>query len=441
MRLHVGQIPRRHRFQRLPVSLTLEAKRFSVLLSCEARRSRALPARLRKIRYLNQNGWMQGLTLIGRVDARNDQRVFGIKEADRFAHIHVIGKTGTGKSTLLENMARQDLLQGRGTIVIDPHGDMVDRLYRSLSEEARSRTTYVDIADRSQPYGYNPLRHVGEKYAAIAASGLMDVFRKRWTDAWGVRMEHILRNTLLALLELPNATLADVPRLYSDKAFRRSVTAGTRNPAVRAFFEQEFDRLANTYRSDGLAPIQNKVGAFLADPLIRRFVTEPKSDLHFRREMDAGRSILINLSKGRLGEDSSSLLGGLIVTTIGLAAASRAEAAEAERRPSFIYIDEFQSFTTLAVVEMLTEMRKYAVGFTMAHQYLHQLALEVRHAILGNAGTLIAFRLGAEDAEIVSRELDRIFSPSDLLRLANRAMALRLMIDGQPSRPFSARTI
>jgi hypothetical protein len=268
----------------------------------------------------------------------------------------------------------------------------------------------------------------------------MDVFRKRWTDAWGVRMEHILRNTLLALLELPSATLADVPRLYSDKAFRRSVTAGIRNPAVRAFFEKEFDRLANTYRSDGLAPIQNKVGAFLADPLIRRFVTEPKSDLHFRREMDAGRSVLINLSKGRLGEDSSSLLGGLIVTTIGLAATSRAEAAEAKRRPSFIYIDEFQSFTTLAVVEMLTEMRKYAVGFTMAHQYLHQLAPEVRHAILGNAGTLIAFRLGAEDAEIVSRELDQIFSPSDLLRLANRSMALRLMIDGQPSRPFSAHT-
>ena len=383
---------------------------------------------------------MEGLTLIGRVDARNDKRLFGIKDSDRFAHIHVIGKTGTGKSTLLEEMARQDLLDGRGTIVIDPHGDMVDSLNRSLPTHIALATTYVDVADHSQPFGYNPLRHVGDRHTSIAASGLMDVFKKRWSDAWGVRMEHILRNTLLALLELPDATLADVPRLFSDRNFRRTVTAGARNPTVRAFFEKEFDRLANTYRSDGLAPIQNKVGAFLADPLVRRFVTEPKTDLHFRRKMDAGESILINLSKGRLGEDSASLLGGMIVTTLGLAAANRADSEEAVRRDTFIYIDEFQSFTTLAVAEMLAELRKYRVSFTMAHQYLHQLDPAVRHAVIGNAGTLIAFRVGAEDAEIISREFDSVFSPGDLLRLPNHHIAIRLMIDGEPSRAFSATT-
>lgn len=384
---------------------------------------------------------MSGITLIGRVEARNDRRVFGIKQADRFAHIHIIGKTGTGKSTLLESMARQDILQGLGTIVIDPHGDMVERICRSLPANERMKAIYVDAADPSQPYGYNPLRHVGERHAATAASGLMDVFKKRWADAWGVRMEHILRNTLLALLELPNATLVDVLRLFSDRAFRRAITAAIRNPTVRTFFEQEFDRLANSYRSDSLAPIQNKIGAFLADPLVRRFVTEPKIDLHFRREMDAGRSILVNLSKGRLGDDSSSLLGGMIVTTIGLAAASRADSAEADRRPTLVYVDEFQSFTTLAVAEMLAELRKYRVGFTMAHQYLHQLEPQVRHAILGNAGTLIAFRLGAEDADLISRELNGTFTASDLLRLPNRSIAVRLMIDGEPSRTFSAVTL
>jgi hypothetical protein len=381
------------------------------------------------------------ITLIGRVDARNDRRVFGINLADRFAHTHVIGKTGTGKSTLLEGMARQDLLHGIGTIVIDPHGDMVERIYRSLPPVRRSEIIYVDAANAVQPYGYNPLRHVGTRYAAVAASGLMDVFKKRWADAWGVRMEHILRNTLLALLELPNATLADVPRLFSDRSFRRAVTETTKNPTVRAFFEREFDRLANSYRSDGLAPIQNKVGAFLADPLVRRFVSEPAIDLHFRREMDAGRSILINLSKGRLGEDSSSLLGGMIVTTIGLASASRADVPEAERRATFVYIDEFQSFTTLAMAEMLAELRKYRVGFTMAHQYLHQLEPPVRHAILGNAGTLITFRLGAEDADPISRELNGTFTASDLLRLPNRSIVVRLMINGEPSRAFSAVTL
>jgi hypothetical protein len=269
----------------------------------------------------------------------------------------------------------------------------------------------------------------------------MEVFKKRWFDAWGVRMEHILRNTLMALLERPGATLADVLRLFSDRAFRHAVVASTRNPTVRAFFRNEFGKLASGFRSDGLAPIQNKIGAFLADPILRRFVTEPQSDIHFRREMDAGTSILINLSKGRLGDDSSSLLGGLIVTTIGLAAASRADIEEAARQPVLVYLDEFQNFTTLAVASMLAELRKYRVGFTMTHQYLHQLEPEIRHAVLGNTGTLIVFRVGSEDAVLLSNEFGGIFTAADLLRLPNYRIAVRLMIDGEPSRAFSAITL
>ncbi len=381
------------------------------------------------------------ITLIGQVEARNDRRVFGIRARDRFAHVHILGKTGTGKSSLLEGMAAQDIAAGAGVMVLDPHGDLVARLATKVPAGRRHEVIYLDAADRSQPYGYNPLRFVGERHIALAASGLMEVFKKRWADAWGVRMEHILRNTLMALLERPDATLRDILRLYADKAFRHQVTAAIRNPTVKAFFEKEFERLAFGYRSDGIAPIQNKVGAFLADPTLRRLVTEPEVDLHLRKVMDSGGVLLINLAKGRLGEDSSSLLGGLLATTIGLAAISRADVAPEFRRPVFVYIDEFQNFTTLALAEMLAELRKYAVGFVLANQYLHQLDAPVQHAVLGNAGTLISFRLGAEDAPLISREMEERFSPTDLLRLPNQHIAIRLLINGEPSRPFSARTL
>jgi len=335
-------------------------------------------------------------------------------------------------------MAEQDIAAGAGVVLLDPHGDLVTALAAAAPTKRRQDVIYLDAADRAQPYGYNPLRHVGERHIALAASGLMEVFKKRWSEAWGVRMEHILRNTLMALLERPDATMRDILRLYADRSFRRGVTAAIRNPVVKVFFEKEFERLAFGYRSDGVAPIQNKVGAFLADPVLRQFLTEPKVDLHLRRVMDDGGVVLVNLAKGRLGEDSASLLGGLIATTIGLAAMSRADIGQGERRPVFVYIDEFQNFTTLALANMLAEMRKYAVGFVVANQYLHQLDDEVQHAVLGNAGTLISFRLGAHDAALISRELVARFSPADLLQLPNRHMAIRLLIDGEPARPFSA---
>jgi type IV secretory pathway TraG/TraD family ATPase VirD4 len=276
---------------------------------------------------------------------------------------------------------------------------------------------------------------------ALAASGFLEAFKKLWPEAWGVRMEHILRNVLMALLELPDATMHDILRMLSDQRFRREVARSLRNETVRTFLEKEFERFSFGYRADGAAPIQNKVGAFLADPLLNRILTAAPEDLHIRQIMDEGKVLLVNLAKGRMGEDSSSLLGALLVTTIGLAAYSRADVPASSRRDFFVYVDEFQTFTTLSLANMLAELRKYRVGFTIAHQYLHQLEPDIRHAVLGNAGTLISFRVGAEDAPYLAREFRGRFTEIDLVELPNHAIYITLMIDGTPSRPFSATTL
>lgn len=372
---------------------------------------------------------------------RNDRRVFGIKNEDRFSHVYIIGKTGTGKSTLIETMEQQDLLAGRGFALIDPHGDLVKRVWESLSDAQRERVIYFNVPDPTQPYGYNPLRQVRPDRIPLAASGLMEALKKVWSEAWGVRMEHILRNALMALLERPDSTLPDILRLFSDQRFRKDVAAGLKNEPVKRFWEKEFERYSFGYRSDGVAPIQNKIGAFLADPVLQRLLTAPKIDLHLRKAMDDGQVLLVNLAKGYIGEDSSTLLGALLVTTLGLAAFTRADQPEASRRDFFVYIDEFQSFTTLALVNMLSELRKYRVGFTIAHQYLHQLEPDIRHAVLGNAGTLISFRVGAEDAPYLAREFEGTFDTLDLIRLENHHIFLKLMIDGMPSKPFSAESL
>jgi type IV secretory pathway TraG/TraD family ATPase VirD4 len=367
--------------------------------------------------------------------------VFGIKDDDRFSHVYIIGKTGAGKSTLLETMALQDIRRGAGLALIDPHGDLVERIASQIPHWRQPQVIYLNASDPHQPFGYNPLRHVRQDRISLAASGFLEVFKKMWPDAWGVRMEHILRNVLLALLEQPNSTMRDILRMLSDKTFRAGTAKSLKNPAVKNFLEKEFNQYSFGYRADGIASIQNKVGAFLADPILNRILTSSKSEIHVRKIMDEGKILLVNLAKGRLGEDSSSLLGGLLVTTIGLAAYSRADLPEDRRRHFFAYVDEFQTFTTMALANMLSELRKYRVGFTIAHQYLHQLAPEIRHAVLGNAGTIISFRVGAEDAPHIARELVGRFDEVDLVQLPNYSIYLKLMIDGSPSQPFSARTL
>ena len=382
-----------------------------------------------------------GISFFARTNARASSIPFGFRQPDRLFHAYLIGKTGTGKSTLLETLALQDIRAGHGCAVIDPHGDLVARLAHSIPESRKADSIYLDAPSPTQPFGYNPLRRVRYDKIPLAASGLMEAWKKLWTDAWGVRMEHVLRNALYALLETEGATLPDILRLMSDTGYRRQVVSSLRNEQVKDFWLSEFPKYNPRYRQETIAPIQNKVGAFLADPRLYRILVKPKIDLSFRKIMDEGKVLLVNLSKGELGEDSAALLGSLLVTTLSLAAFSRAETPEEKRKPFFLYIDEFQSMTTLSVAGMISELRKYGVGLVLANQHLAQLPPEVRSAVLGNVGTLIAFRLGPEDARIIAKELSPVFSEEDLMNLPNHDIYLRLMIDGRPSKPFSATTM
>lgn len=380
---------------------------------------------------------MEAVSTIGHTNFRNTHVPFGIRQLDRLSHLYVVGQTGVGKSTLLEQLALQDAKAGRGFAVIDPHGDMVENVHARLPSAARDRTSYFNATDPAQPFGYNPLRRVRADRIPLAASGLMETFHKLWPDAWGVRMEHILRNSLYALLEREGSTLPDILRLYSEKAFRRGVVAGIQNPVVHAFWLSEFANYPPRYAAEALAPIQNKLGAFLADPMLYRTLVNPAVDIRFRTLMDDGGILLVNLAKGVIGSDSAHALGSLLVSTLGLAAFGRAEVGQHNRRPFHLYVDEFQNFTTLSFANMLSELRKTGVGLTLAHQHLHQLEPEILHAVLGNAATLLSFRLGVEDAALLGRHFAPEFEPADLLNLPNRSFYLRLMIDGTPSRPFS----
>ncbi len=383
----------------------------------------------------------QDISYFAITNARNPHRTFGIKQADRLFHTYAIGKTGTGKTTLLETIALQDMLCGRGVTVIDPHGDLAERLVAQVPRSRERDLVYLNAPDLLQPYGYNPLRRVRADRIPIAASGLMEAFEKLWGEAWGVRMEHVLRNALYALIEFGEAKLPDILRILTEKSFQREVLARVKNDQVKAFWAKEFPNYNPRYRQESIAPIQNKVGAFLADPRLYRMFTSPPVDLHFRQIMDEGKILIVNLAKGRLGEDSANLLGALLVTTLGLAAFSRADVEEQNRPDYHVLIDEFQSFTTLSVANMVSELRKFHVGLVLAHQHLYQLEPEVRHAVLGNVGTLLSFRLGPEDANMIAREFEPAFVPQDVVNLPNHEIYLTLMIDGSPSKPFSAQTL
>ncbi len=366
---------------------------------------------------------------------------FGIRQTDRLHHLYAIGKSGVGKSTLLEVLIRQDIAAERGCALIDPHGDLAQRVYAYAEGVAPGRAIYLDAADMAQPYGYNPLRRVRYDKIPLAVSGFIETLRKLWPDAWGVRMEHVLRNSLYVLLEQPAATLLDILRLYTDDAFRTSVTRDLRNDVVRRFWQHEFENYPDRLKAEAVAPIQNKLGALLTDPRLHRILVTPQTDIRFRQIMDTGGILILNVAKGRLGEDAANVLGSLAVSTIGLAALSRAEDAPASRRPFFLFIDEFQSFTTLSTITMIPELRKYGVGLILAHQHLHQLEPEVRHAVLGNVGSFVLFRVGAEDAKILSAEFQPRFAPADMIELPNRSMYVKMMINGTPSVPFSATGI
>lgn len=387
------------------------------------------------------NGRREAVTLFAKTNFRDENHVFGIREADRRAHMYVIGKTGTGKSTLLEVLIDQDIRAGGGLALVDPHGDLVERVLARIPAERAGDVIYLNAPDFSDPLGFNPLESVSPDKRPLVASSLIEVFKKIWADSWGPRMEHILRNCVLTLLDQPEATLADILRLLDDYNFRKAAVGHVENPLVVDFWRREFAQYPDRFRAEIVAPIQNKVGAFLANPVLQAILTQPKSSFDLRQVMDEGKILLVNLAKGRMGSDNAALLGALLVASIGLAGLSRADIPEETRRDFYLYLDEFQTFTTQSMANMLSELRKYRVNLILAHQYMGQIEDEIRDAILGNAGTMIVFRVGPDDAEILAKELSPPFSSGSLMNLPNHHIYLKLMIDGVVSKPFSAVTL
>ncbi len=381
------------------------------------------------------------ITPIGKVNYRNDNRSFGIKDADRLEHIYVIGKTGTGKSTLLQNMAISDIESGNGFCVIDPHGDVAENLLNYIPEDRIKNVIYFNPADIENPIAFNPLKNVHPDFQYLVASGLISTFKKIWADNWGPRLENILRFSLLTLLQYRQATLLDIEPLLTDKSFRDSVLSTISEHSLHAFWTNEYDKWTNSFRNEAISPILNKVGIFSISPILRNIVGQHRRSFHLSKVMDEGKILIVNLAKGKLGEDVSGLLGSMLVTSIQLAALHRAKQEAHTRRSFFVFIDECHSFITHSIADILAESRKYGLSLFLAHQYIDQLTPEIRSAIFGNVGTMISFRIGATDAEYLAKEFHPIFNETDLVNLPRYCLYLKLMIDGTSSQPFSASTV
>ncbi len=385
------------------------------------------------------------ITYFAETDSRNKRTPFGIKAEDRTRHVYVIGKTGMGKSTLLENMAVQDIKNGEGLAFIDPHGKTADLLLDYVPQERIKDVVYFAPFDLEHPISFNVMEDVGHDRRHLVANGLMSAFKKIWVDAWSARMEYILNNILLALLEYPDSTLIGVNRMLADKDYRKKVVDNITDPAVKSFWLDEFAKYGERYMQEAGAAIQNKIGQFVSNPLVRNIIGQPKSTFDIRKLMDEKKILIVNLSKGRVGEANANLLGSMLITKIYLAAMSRADVSEQylkKHLPNFyLYVDEFQSFANESFADILSEARKYKLNLTIAHQYIEQMSEEVRAAVFGNVGTMIVFRVGAFDAEFLEKEVFPTFTKEDLVNLGYIQIYLKLMIDGVTSSPFSATTL
>ncbi len=385
-----------------------------------------------------------GVTYFAETDARNKRVPFGIKDDDRSRHMYLIGKTGMGKSTVLENMTIQDIENGNGLAFIDPHGKTADLFLEYIPEHRIKDVVYFAPFDTSFPISFNVMEDVGADKRHLVSNGLMSAFKKIWVDAWSARMEYILNNIMLALLEYPDSTLIGVNRMLADKDYRKKVVENVTDPSVKAFWNDEFAKYSDKYMQEAGAAIQNKIGQFIANPLVRNIIGQPKSNLDLRKIMDDKKILIINLSKGRMGEANANLLGSMIITKIYLAAMSRADRTEKElsKLPNFyLYVDEFQNFANESFADILSEARKYKLNLTVAHQYIEQMSEEVRAAVFGNVGTMMTFRVGAYDAEVLEKEFAPQFTIEDLVSLGRFQSYLKLMINGVTSPPFSATTL
>ncbi len=384
------------------------------------------------------------ITFFAKTDARGAQVPFGIKAKDRQRHMYVIGKTGMGKSTLLENMAAQDIQNGEGMAFIDPHGSAAETLLDYVPEHRVNDVIYFAPFDLGNPISFNVMEDVGPDKRHLVVSGLMSTFKKIWVDAWSARMEYILTNALLALIEYPDTTLLSVNRLFSDKVYRNRVIDYINDPAVKAFWTEEFANYTDRFAAEALPAIQNKIGQFTGNPLIRNIIGQPHSSFDIRQIMDEKKILIMNLSKGLVGETNANLLGSMLTTRIYLAAMSRADlpVATMKTMPNFyFYVDEFQSFANATFANILSEARKYHLNLIIAHQYIEQMEEDVRNAVFGNVGTTIAFRVGPFDAEVLETVFSPRFLATDLVNLGFAQIYLTLMIDGIGSQPFSAITL
>lgn len=386
----------------------------------------------------------------GQTNFRNQMRKFGIKTDDRRRHMYVIGKTGMGKTTLLENMILADIYAGHGCCYVDPHGDTAERLIDYIPSWRINDVVYFNPADTNHPLAFNILEKTEDSgniddYNSKVMSGLLSIFKKVWENVWSARMEYILQNTILALLDTPGTTLLGVNRMLSDKDYRTSIIQNVKDPVVQQFWLKEFAQYDVKFASEAVAPIQNKIGQLLTSTIMRNIVAQAKSSVNFRQLMDDQKILIVNLSKGRVGEDVMRILGGMLVTKIYMSAMERVNVPEPERADFYLYVDEFQNFAVESFASILSEARKYRLNLIMAHQYIAQLdqkeSTAVRDAVFGNVGSMVTFRIGSPDAIYLENEFMPRFTPEDLINLPKYAIYLKLMIDGITSQPFSAMTL
>ncbi len=387
-------------------------------------------------------GMNSDITYFAKTNFRDQKNLFGIKQSDRAYHTYIVGKTGTGKTNLLKTKILQDIKFNRGLCLFDIHGDLIEEIQHRLPQGKKGDVVFLNVPDPHLSIGYNPLKRVSYEKRSLIASSILETFeRLNDTKSWGAKLSHILRFVLLSLLDQPHADFSDILRIIRDKAYRKDCLKNIINEDVKEFWTKEFYQ----YTKFDLVPIYNKIGGFLAHPAIRRLLVENDDSLSLRKIMDGKKILLVNLSKGAIGSDTANLLGSLLLSSITAASFSRIDTVEEERVPFYIYLDEFQNYVNPSLVNMLSELRKFKVSLILAHQYLNQLDMDIKNAVLGNVGTLISFRLGAGDAQAMMNELFReyqpIFSIGDYVHLPNYHIYLSLMIDGKPSRPFSATTI
>ncbi len=383
----------------------------------------------------------EDLTILGKTNFRGTRKTFGIKSIDRRRHVYIIGKTGMGKTTLLENMIYSDIMSGKGVGVIDPHGDLAENVLSFIPSNRTNDVILFDPSDRDFPVAFNMLESKDPALNTIIASGLVGIFKKIYAHSWGPRLEHILRNTILSLLSYPNTTMLGITRILQDRDFRRRVVRKIDDPIVKGFWEKEFEVMQDRMKTEAISPILNKVGQFLASPIIRNIVGQPKSTVDLRFAMDRGKIIIVNLSKGKLGEDNSMLLGSMLITKFQIDAMSRADIPEKDRKDFYLYVDEFQNFATESFATILSEARKYKLNLTMANQYIAQMPEEVRDAVFGNVGSTLAFQVGFDDAEYLSSQFGEEALPADLVSLSKYTAYTKLLIDGMPSKTFSLDTL